>query len=164
MEFTIKFEISDCHCLQNCDHYVVTGALACLYHTVRLANLWPWQFWRQHLWASWSPAKFPVWVDSQEQEDQERSCHIPADLCNKVNTTLSSVTNIIVIINEYYYSAVESKKLQEHLTTEKNKTNDSIMQDKNRSQTVGDQKGSVSSVVTWRRSNDGVKTFSVANN
>ena len=64
-----------------------------------------------------------------------------------MNTTLPSVTNIIVIINEYYYSAVESKKLQEHLTTEKNKTNDSIMQDKNRSQTVGDQKGSVSSVV-----------------
>jgi len=42
---------------------------------------------------------------------------------------------IIIIINEYYYRAVESKKLQEHLTTEKNKTNDSITQDKNRSQT-----------------------------
>ena len=33
-------------------------------------------------------------------------------------------------INEYYYSVVESKKLQEHLTTEK-KTNDSVTQDKN---------------------------------
>ena len=31
------------------------------------------------------------------------------------------------------------KKLQEHLTTEKNKTNDSVMQDKNRNQTVRDQ-------------------------
>jgi len=31
------------------------------------------------------------------------------------------------------------KKLQEHLTTEKNKTNDSVTQVKNRSQTVRDQ-------------------------
>jgi len=42
----------------------------------------------------------------------------------------------LLFINEYYYSAVESKKLQEHLTTEKNKTNDSITQDKNSSQSV----------------------------
>ena len=34
-------------------------------------------------------------------------------------------------MNEYYYSAVESKKLQEHLTTEKNKTSESVTQDKN---------------------------------
>ena len=47
---------------------------------------------------------------------------------------------IIIIINEYFYSAVESQKLQEHLTTEKNKTNDSVTQDKNRSQTVRDQR------------------------
>jgi len=46
---------------------------------------------------------------------------------------------IIIIINEYFYSAVESQKLQEHLTTEKNKTNYSVTQDKNRSQTVRDQ-------------------------
>jgi len=35
-------------------------------------------------------------------------------------------------MNEYYYSAVESKKLQQHLTTEKNKTNDSVTWVKNR--------------------------------
>jgi len=46
---------------------------------------------------------------------------------------------IIIIINKYYYSVVESKKLQEHLTTEKNKTNDSVTQVKNRSQTARDQ-------------------------
>jgi len=44
-----------------------------------------------------------------------------------------------LLMNEYYYSVMESKKLQEHLTTEKNKTNDSITQVKNRNQTVGDQ-------------------------
>jgi len=33
-------------------------------------------------------------------------------------------TKGIIIINEYYYSAMKSKKLQEHLTAEKNKTND----------------------------------------
>jgi len=38
---------------------------------------------------------------------------------------------MIIIMNEYYYSAVKSKKLQEHLTTEKNKTSDSVTQDKN---------------------------------
>jgi len=38
---------------------------------------------------------------------------------------------MIIIMNEYYYSAVESKKLQEHLTTEKNRTSDSVTQDKN---------------------------------
>ena len=43
---------------------------------------------------------------------------------------------LFIVINEYYYSAVESKKLQEHLTTEKNKTNDNITQDKNSSQSV----------------------------
>jgi len=42
-------------------------------------------------------------------------------------------------MNEYYYSAVQSKKLQGHWTTEKNKTNDSVTQDKNGSQTVGDE-------------------------
>ena len=39
--------------------------------------------------------------------------------------------------------AMESNKLQEHLTTEKNKASDSvIMQDKNTSQTVRDQMSS----------------------
>jgi len=36
-----------------------------------------------------------------------------------------------IIINEYYYSAVGVKQLQEHSTTEKNKTNESVAQDKN---------------------------------
>jgi len=49
---------------------------------------------------------------------------------------------ITIIINEYYYSVMESKKLQEHLTTEKNKTNDSVTQVKNRSRTVRDQTSS----------------------
>jgi len=53
---------------------------------------------------------------------------------------------IIIIINEYYYSVVVSKKLQEHLTTEKNKTNDSVTQVKNSSQTVRDQTSSRSAV------------------
>jgi len=45
----------------------------------------------------------------------------------------------------YYYKLIllqcrgVKKKLQEHLTIEKNKTNDSITQVKNRSQTVRDQ-------------------------
>jgi len=42
-------------------------------------------------------------------------------------------------MNECYYSAVESKKLQENLTTEKNETNDSVTQVKNGRQTVRDQ-------------------------
>jgi len=46
---------------------------------------------------------------------------------------------IVIITNEYYNSAVDSKKLQEHLTTEKKQKNDSVTQVKNRSQTVRDQ-------------------------
>jgi len=43
----------------------------------------------------------------------------------------------IIIINEYYCnSAVESKKTSRALNNRKNKTNDSVTQDKNRSQTV----------------------------
>jgi len=56
--------------------------------------------------------------------------------------SLSEITMhciIVIITNEYYNSAVDSKKLQEHLTTEKNKTNDSVTQVKNRNQTVRDQ-------------------------
>ena len=44
------------------------------------------------------------------------------------------------------------KKLQEHLTTEKNKANDSVTQVKNRSETVRDQTSAwtaVSSAVAW---------------
>ena len=46
---------------------------------------------------------------------------------------------IIIIIKEYYYSTGSRKKLQEHFTTEKNKTNDSVTRVKNRSQTVRDE-------------------------
>jgi len=45
---------------------------------------------------------------------------------------------IIIVINEYYYSAMESKKTSKALNRT-NKTNDSVMQDKNRSQTAKDQ-------------------------
>jgi len=47
----------------------------------------------------------------------------------------SQNSHAVIIIIEYYYSAVEWEKLQEHLTT-KNKTDNSVMQDKNKSQTV----------------------------
>ena len=47
-----------------------------------------------------------------------------------------SLTSPVYRYKRIYYSAVESKKLQEHLTIEKNKTNDSITQDKNSSQSV----------------------------
>ena len=57
---------------------------------------------------------------------------------------------IIIIINEYYYSVVVSKKLQEHLTTEKNKTNDSVTQVKNSSQTVRDKTSSRRAVSSRR--------------
>ena len=56
--------------------------------------------------------------------------------------SLSEITMhciIVIITNEYYNSAVDSKKLQEHLTTEKKQKNDSVTQVKNRSQTVRDQ-------------------------
>jgi len=62
-------------------------------------------------------------------------------------------------MNEYYYSAVKSKKLQEHLTTEKKKTNNSVTQDKNRSQTVKDQTSGWRAVcwaVVWRQSGNWV--------
>jgi len=40
----------------------------------------------------------------------------------------------VIIMNEYYYSAVESKNSSRALNNRKNKTNDSVTQDKNRSQ------------------------------
>jgi len=49
---------------------------------------------------------------------------------------------IIIIINEYYYSAKESKITSRALYNRKNKTNYSVTQDKNRSQTVRAQMSS----------------------
>ena len=59
---------------------------------------------------------------------------------------------LIIIVNEYYYSAMESKKTSRALNNRKNKTNDSVTtQDKNRSQTVGDQNERLKSSVFSRR-------------
>ena len=66
---------------------------------------------------------------------------------------------IIIIINKYYCSAIKSKKSQEHLTTEKNKTNDSITHVRNRNQTVRDQTSSWRAVflaVVWNISDGDV--------
>ena len=49
---------------------------------------------------------------------------------------------IIIIINEYYYSAIESKITSRAVNNRKNKTNYSVTQDKNRSQTVRAQTNS----------------------
>ena len=60
---------------------------------------------------------------------------------------------IIIIINEYYYSAIESKITSRALNNRKNKTNYSVTQDKNRSQTVRAQTSS------WRAVSSSVSTF-----
>jgi len=50
----------------------------------------------------------------------------------------TAIYSVIIITNEYYYTAIESKKTSRALN-KKNKTSDSVTQDKNRSQTVRDQ-------------------------
>jgi len=47
----------------------------------------------------------------------------------QIDTLLSL---LLLLQTNIYYSAVESKKLQEHSTTEKNETNDSVTRVKNR--------------------------------
>ena len=78
------------------------------------------------------------------------NCHLDSSSiwCYRTPTCTNMLTLkcplFIIIINKYYYCAVESKKLQEHLTTKKNKTNDSVTWVKNRSQTVRDQTSGLS--------------------
>ena len=59
---------------------------------------------------------------------------------------VTMLVHSIIIINEYYYSAIESKITSRALNNRKNKTNYSVTQDKNRSQTVRAQTSSCRAV------------------